>query len=151
MDFHFKNSCEGHVSNKSSKYSSNDSCWHLINPNFGMFVLIIYFSYSKKDSALRRKELRDAVSKPMLQLIVDHAKTLAMNNTTLLLILAILRHSQGRSLKRRDLLNPQFLMLSNSGLIDFIDLIKKSVQSYIIEIQPLIIDKHCKRNQYTDI
>ena len=112
MDFHFKNSCEGHVSTKLYKNSSNDSCWHLINPYFGIFVLIIYFSYSKKDSALRRKELRDAVSKPMLQLIVDHAKTLAMNNTTLLLILAILRHSQGRSLKRRDLLNPQFLMLS---------------------------------------
>ncbi|XP_013407953.1 pumilio homolog 3 isoform X2 [Lingula anatina] len=50
---------------------------------------------SKKDAAVRRKELLSAVSSPLLQFIVDHTKELVMSNSRLLLILDILTHAEG--------------------------------------------------------
>ncbi|XP_062611509.1 pumilio homolog 3-like [Saccostrea cucullata] len=51
--------------------------------------------HSKKDSALRYRELLTMVSQPFLQFIVDHARDLVLENGSLLLILSILNYSLG--------------------------------------------------------
>ncbi|CAH1774282.1 unnamed protein product [Owenia fusiformis] len=50
---------------------------------------------SKKDATVRRSELLDSVSKPLLQYIVDNARSLVLNNSTLVILSAILTHAKG--------------------------------------------------------
>lgn len=59
-----------------------------------MLMFTVFFS-SKKDTALRYKELLTMVSPPFLQYIVDHARDLVLENASLLLVLSILNYSLG--------------------------------------------------------
>ncbi|XP_064625200.1 pumilio homolog 3-like [Lineus longissimus] len=50
---------------------------------------------SKKSKEVRRKELLDVSSAPLLKLIVDHTRELVMCNSTLLLVMSIITHAVG--------------------------------------------------------
>jgi hypothetical protein len=47
---------------------------------------------SKKDAAVRRKELLDYVSGPLVTYTAQHAAQLAVDNALLLLILTVISH-----------------------------------------------------------
>jgi len=69
-----------------------------------MFSINVFFSacysnilcYSKKDKSVRYGELLAVVSEPLLQYIVDNVNKLVVENSMLLLIVAIITHAQGK-------------------------------------------------------
>ncbi len=54
--------------------------------------------FSKKDAEMRRKELLQGVSSPVLNYISMNAKELVMNNGALLPLMTILTHVKGNNL-----------------------------------------------------
>ncbi|ELU16136.1 hypothetical protein CAPTEDRAFT_163846 [Capitella teleta] len=49
---------------------------------------------SKKDVAIRRRELLDAVSKPLVQYVAEHCREIVTDNASLLTLLAIITHTK---------------------------------------------------------
>lgn len=68
---------------------------------------------SKKDTALRYKELLTMVSPPFLQYIVDHARDLVLENASLLLVLSILNYSLGMLLTQIKIENKKGVNMMN--------------------------------------
>lgn len=73
---------------------------------------VVFFS-SKKDTALRYKELLTMVSPPFLQYIVDHARDLVLENASLLLVLSILNYSLGMLLTQIKIENEKGVNMTN--------------------------------------
>lgn len=71
------------------------------------------FFSSKKDTALRYKELLTMVSPPFLQYIVDHARDLVLENASLLLVLSILNYSLGMFLTQIKIENKKGVNMIN--------------------------------------
>lgn len=71
------------------------------------------FFSSKKDTALRYKELLTMVSPPFLQYIVDHARDLVLENASLLLVLSILNYSLGMLLTQIKIENKKGVNMIN--------------------------------------
>lgn len=71
------------------------------------------FFSSKKDTALRYKELLTMVSPPFLQYIVDHARDLVLENASLLLVLSILNYSLGMLLTQIKIENEKGVNMAN--------------------------------------
>lgn len=77
-----------------------------------MLMFTVFFS-SKKDTALRYKELLTMVSPPFLQYIVDHARDLVLENASLLLVLSILNYSLGMLLTQIKIENEKGVNMAN--------------------------------------
>lgn len=77
-----------------------------------MLKFTVFFS-SKKDTALRYKELLTMVSPPFLQYIVDHARDLVLENASLLLVLSILNYSLGMLLTQIKIENEKGVNMIN--------------------------------------
>lgn len=77
-----------------------------------MLKFTVFFS-SKKDTALRYKELLTMVSPPFLQYIVDHARDLVLENASLLLVLSILNYSLGMLLTQIKIENKKGVNMIN--------------------------------------
>lgn len=78
-----------------------------------MLKFTVFFFSSKKDTALRYKELLTMVSPPFLQYIVDHARDLVLENASLLLVLSILNYSLGMLLTQIKIENEKGVNMAN--------------------------------------
>ena len=74
---------------------------------------------SKKDAAVRRRELLDHVSKPLVQYLVKCSGEIVLNNATILLMVAVLTHAKCMSMLLHScLIYPIFSNQVNPQLYD---------------------------------
>ena len=85
---------ETHVSDGVIKYYQDQA----LCSKFCVRVCVYVCATSKKECAVRRAELLEPVSRPLIQYIVQYGRDLVTNNAALLLLLTIITHAKGWTL-----------------------------------------------------
>ena len=78
-----------------------------------------FVCHSKKDVSLRRTELLEAVSRPLVQYIVKHCEELVLSNPALLLLLSVITHVKSKFIQFYTLVRVEPLV---SGLSEYFKL-----------------------------